>query len=499
MTENDTICAISTPAGCGGIAVVRVSGPQAVETVGQIWSGKDLAKTAARRATLGDIVDRQSGETVDTALAMVMRGPHSFTGEDTVELSVHGSTWIQRETLRLLIDAGCRLAQPGEFTRRAFANGKMDLAEAEAVADVIASTTRESHRIAAQQMRGDISRRLGELRAQLVDLSALLELELDFSEEDVEFASRARLLEIAGNVKSEVDRLAASFTTGKAIKEGVPVAIVGNPNAGKSTLINALLEEDRAIVSDIPGTTRDTIEDTMQIGGIEFRLVDTAGIRATDDAIEALGIERSVKALRRARIAIAVVDTTAPLDQTIAIMRRIEHEREADTAVIAALNKSDASAIGECGMRPLPETSDVIADGKTMRLAHTFASADAGNGFSAIEAHRKAVAEITPEASVVEISALTGTGIDLLHQCLLELTDIPAANDIVISNARHYEALVQASASIDRVIAGLTADLPGVLIAEDLRQTLHHLGEITGQITTPEILSIIFSRFCVGK
>lgn len=527
MTENDTICAISTPAGCGGIAVVRVSGPQAVETVGQIWSGKDLAKTAARRATLGDIVDRQSGETVDTALAMVMRGPHSFTGEDTVELSVHGSTWIQRETLRLLIDAGCRLAQPGEFTRRAFANGKMDLAEAEAVADVIASTTRESHRIAAQQMRGDISRRLGELRAQLVDLSALLELELDFSEEDVEFASRARLLEIAGNVKSEVDRLAASFTTGKAIKEGVPVAIVGNPNAGKSTLINALLEEDRAIVSDIPGTTRDTIEDTMQIGGIEFRLVDTAGIRATDDAIEALGIERSVKALRRARIAIAVVDTTAPLDQTIAIMRRIEHEREADTAVIAALNKSDASALGEggiaadaggahcragyndfrplaCtddagGMQPLPETSDVIADGKTMRPAHTFASADAGNGFSAIEAHRKAVAEITPEASVVEISALTGTGIDLLRQCLLELTDIPAANDIVVSNARHYEALVQASASIDRVIAGLTADLPGVLVAEDLRQTLHHLGEIIGQITTPEILSTIFSRFCVGK
>lgn len=499
MTENDTICAISTPAGCGGIAVVRVSGQQAVETVGQIWSGKDLAKTAARQATLGDIVDRQSGETVDTALAMVMRGPHSFTGEDTVELSVHGSTWIQRETLRLLIDAGCRLAQPGEFTRRAFANGKMDLAEAEAVADVIASTTRESHRIAAQQMRGDISRRLGELRALLVDLSALLELELDFSEEDVEFASRARLLEIADNVKSEVDRLAASFSTGRAIKEGVPVAIVGNPNAGKSTLINALLEEDRAIVSDIPGTTRDTIEDTMQIGGIEFRLVDTAGIRVTDDAIEALGIERSIKALRRARIAIAVVDTTAPLDQTIAIMRRIEHEREADTAVIAALNKSDAAALGEGGMRPLPETSDVIAGGKTMRPAHTFASADAGNGFSAIEAHRKAVAEITPEAAVVEISALRGNGIDLLRQCLLELTDIPAANDIVVSNARHYEALVQASASIDRVIAGLTADLPGVLIAEDLRQTLHHLGEITGKITTPEILSTIFSRFCIGK
>lgn len=527
MTENNTICAISTPAGCGGIAVVRVSGPQAVEAVGQIWRGKDLAKTAARQATLGDIVDRQSGETVDTALAMVMRGPHSFTGEDTVELSVHGSTWIQRETLRLLIDAGCRLAQPGEFTRRAFANGKMDLAEAEAVADVIASTTRESHRIAAQQMRGDISRRLGELRAQLVDLSALLELELDFSEEDVEFASRARLLEIAGNVKSEVDRLAASFSTGQAIREGVPVAIVGNPNAGKSTLINALLEEDRAIVSDIPGTTRDTIEDTMQIGGIEFRLIDTAGIRATDDAIEALGIERSVKALRRARIAIAVVDTTAPPDRTIAIMRRVEQEREAGTAVIAALNKSDAAAPGEGGiaaeagddnrraggndvrplacadstgeMRPVPDASAGIADGMPQRPAPAIAAAEAGTGACAIEVHRKAVAEIAPEASVVEISALRCTGIDLLRRRLLDLTEIPAANDVVVSNARHYEALAQASASIDRVIAGLTSDLAGVLIAEDLRQTLHHLGEITGQITTPEILSTIFSRFCIGK
>ena len=527
MTENDTICAISTPAGCGGIAVVRVSGPQAVEAVGQIWRGKDLATTAARRATLGDIVDRQSGETVDTALAMVMRAPGSFTGEDTVELSVHGSTWIQRETLRLLIDAGCRLAQPGEFTRRAFANGKMDLAEAEAVADVIASTTRESHRIAAQQMRGDISRRLGELRAQLVDLSALLELELDFSEEDVEFASRERLLEIAGNVKNEVDRLAASFSMGKAIKEGVPVAIVGNPNAGKSTLINALLEEDRAIVSDIPGTTRDTIEDTMQIGGVEFRLIDTAGIRTTDDAIEALGIERSVKALRRARITIAVVDTTAPLDQTIAIMRRIEQERAADTAVIAALNKSDAAGAGgrratdDAGaanrrgedsesqmlaradgageMQPSPETPGEIADGQIRHSAPAFVTTEAGNGVCAIDAHRQAVADIAPEAAAVEISALRGTGIDHLRQRLLNLTDLPATNDIVVSNARHYEALVQASASIDRVIAGLTADLAGVLIAEDLRQTLHHLGEITGQITTPEILSTIFSRFCVGK
>lgn len=496
MTENDTICAISTPAGCGGIAVVRVSGPQTVEAVGQIWRGKDLATTDARRATLGDIVDRQSGETVDTALAMVMRAPGSFTGEDTVELSVHGSTWIQRETLRLLIDAGCRLAQPGEFTRRAFANGKMDLAEAEAVADVIASTTRESHRIAAQQMRGDISRRLGELRAQLVDLSALLELELDFSEEDVEFASRVRLLEIAGDVKGEVDRLAASFSTGKAIKEGVPVAIVGNPNAGKSTLINALLGEDRAIVSDIPGTTRDTIEDTMQIGGVEFRLIDTAGIRATDDAIEALGIERSVKALRRARIAIAVIDTTAPLDETVAIMRRLEQERAADTAVIAVLNKSDAAGAGLAA-------DDTAEEGRlNFRNGAVGGTTDidgAGTEACAIETHRKAVAEIAPEAAIVEISALRGTGIDRLRQRLLELTDIPAANDVVVSNARHYEALVQASASIDRVIAGLTADLAGVLIAEDLRQTLHHLGEITGEITTPEILSTIFSRFCIGK
>ena len=391
---------------------------------------------------------------------MVMHAPHSFTGEDTVEFSVHGSTWIQSEILRLLIDCGCRMAQPGEFTRRAFASGKMDLAQAEAVADVIASTSKESHRIAAQQMRGGISRRLGELRSQLLDLSALLELELDFSEEDVEFASRTRLLDIAHNVKKEVATLAASFSKGKAIKEGIPVAIVGNTNAGKSTLINALLEDDRAIVSDIPGTTRDTIEDTVRIDGMEFRLVDTAGIRTTDDTIEALGIERSLKALRQARIAIAVIDTTTHPDDTGQILRRVEQEKSDDTLIVVALNKCDSGTAAP---------------------------------------HRLATQSMTPNARIIELSALNGSGVDTLRQQLLELADRPALNDIVVSNARHYEALTLAMESITHVIDGLSADLSGVLIAEDLRQTLHHLGEITGDITTPEILSTIFSRFCIGK
>lgn len=458
--ESDTICAISTPPGCGGIAVARVSGNRAIEIAGRIWKGKTLSDIPPRTSSLGDIADPANGDIIDTALAMVMHGPHSFTGEDTVEFSVHGSTWIQSEILRLLIDCGCRMAQPGEFTRRAFAAGKMDLAQAEAVADVIASTSKESHRIAAQQMRGGISRRLGELRSQLLDLSALLELELDFSEEDVEFASRTRLLDIAENVKKEVATLAASFSKGKAIKEGIPVAIVGNTNAGKSTLINALLDDDRAIVSDIPGTTRDTIEDTARIGGIEFRLVDTAGIRTTDDTIEALGIERSLKALRQARIAIAVIDTTTEPDDTERILQRVEQEKSDDTLTIVALNKCDSGTAAP---------------------------------------HRQAAQSTAADARIIEMSALQGIGIDTLRRQLLELADRPALNDIVVSNARHYEALTKATASITQVIDGLTADLSGVLIAEDLRQTLHHLGEITGDITTPEILSTIFSRFCIGK
>ncbi|WP_289686143.1 tRNA uridine-5-carboxymethylaminomethyl(34) synthesis GTPase MnmE [Paramuribaculum intestinale] len=460
MIESDTICAISTPPGCGGIAVVRISGENAIGIAGRIWKGKALSDVRARTSTLGDIVDPATGDTTDTALAMVMHAPHSFTGEDTVEFSVHGSTWIQSEILRLLIDCGCRMAQPGEFTRRAFASGKMDLAQAEAVADVIASTSKESHRIAAQQMRGGISRRLGELRSQLLDLSALLELELDFSEEDVEFASRTRLLDIAHNVKKEVATLAASFSKGKAIKEGIPVAIVGNTNAGKSTLINALLEDDRAIVSDIPGTTRDTIEDTVRIDGMEFRLVDTAGIRTTDDTIEALGIERSLKALRQARIAIAVIDTTTQPEDSGQILRRVEQEKSDDTLIVVALNKCDSGTAAP---------------------------------------HRLAVQSMTPNARIIELSALHGSGVDTLRQQLLELADRPALNDIVVSNARHYEALTLAMESITHVIDGLSADLSRVLIAEDLRQTLHHLGEITGDITTPEILSTIFSRFCIGK
>ncbi|MDE7376855.1 MAG: tRNA uridine-5-carboxymethylaminomethyl(34) synthesis GTPase MnmE, partial [Muribaculaceae bacterium] len=305
-----TICAISTPAGSGGIAVARISGPQAVAIADSVWQGRPLSQAASHTAHLGTVMD--GAEPLDQAVATVFRAPRSFTGEDVVELSVHGSTYVQRRLIQILIDAGARLATPGEFTRRAFAAGKMDLAQAEAVADLIASQDRAAHRIASRQMRGAFSQRLAALRQQLTDLASLLELELDFSEEDVEFASRRQLLDIARQIQDEVTRLAASFRVGQAIKTGIPVAIVGPTNAGKSSLLNALLGDDRAIVSDIHGTTRDIVEDTLAIGDYTFRLMDTAGLRHTADAIETIGIERSRRAAASATIVIALTDATAP-------------------------------------------------------------------------------------------------------------------------------------------------------------------------------------------
>ncbi|MDE6485330.1 MAG: tRNA uridine-5-carboxymethylaminomethyl(34) synthesis GTPase MnmE [Duncaniella sp.] len=336
-TDNTTICAISTPPGIGGIAVARISGPHAIDITDSIWQGQPLAGASSHTAHLGTIVDTD-GKMLDQAVATVYRAPRSFTGEDTVELSIHGSAYIQRRLIETLISAGCALAQPGEFTRRAFTAGKMDLAEAEAIADVIASNSRAAHRIAVTQMKGAYSRRLNELRAQLLDLAALLELELDFSEEDVEFASRENLRKIAHDIHTEVTRLHSSFAAGQAIKDGIPVAIVGATNAGKSSLLNTLIGDDRAIVSDIHGTTRDTIEETLETGDYLFRFIDTAGLRETDDTIERIGIQRTRQAIDRAMITLLVIDPASIPDKGI-----IENTLPTDPTrhLIIAINKTD--------------------------------------------------------------------------------------------------------------------------------------------------------------
>lgn len=465
MTFNDdTICAISTAPGVGGIAVIRVSGPQSRQIVDRIWHGKRLENVASHTAHLGSIVD-ETGEVIDSAVATVFCSPASFTGDDVVELSVHGSAWIQRETVQLLVRQGCRIAEPGEFTRRAFAAGKLDLAEAEAVADVIASSSRAAHRMAMSQMRGEFSRRLETLRDRLLDLASLLELELDFSEEDVEFASREKLKSLADEIHGVVAKLASSFATGAALKEGVPVAIVGATNAGKSTLLNRLLGDDRAIVSDIHGTTRDIIEDRIEIDGVLFRLIDTAGLRDTTDVVESLGIDRTIKQIDKAAIVVWVIDPfTSP-----AILRdtwqRISRHITNSQHLIIAINKSDL-------------TGD--------NLDATTVSSD--------------VAPLPSDTTTLRISAATGTGIESLCHNLVNASGVNSwQGDILVTNSRHYEALTHALDSINRVREGLESGISGDFIAQDVRETIHHLGTITGAITTTDILTTIFSRFCIGK
>ncbi len=453
-TTKDTICAVSTAAGIGGIAVIRVSGEKAVEIVNDIWKGKRLDNVASHTAHLGDLID-DGGEVLDNAVVTLFRGPNSFTGEDVVEISVHGSVWIQRELVNVLIKHGCRLAEPGEFTRRAFASGRMDLAEAEAVADVIASSSRASHRIAISQMKGGFSRHLVELRDMLMELASLLELELDFSEEDVEFASRVKLLEIAVQIKDTVSDLTDSFSTGKALKAGVPVALAGMPNAGKSTLLNMLLGDERAIVSDVPGTTRDTVEEILEIDGVNFRLIDTAGLRDTSDKVERLGIERTFKQIEQAKIVILVVDPEQDAADIENTLNEIAGKVDESTEIIIAKNKNDIS--------------DVRLD-------------------------------VDSRYRQISISALNGSGIDLLKSQLVESSGVKTwENDRIVTNARHYEALLNAKNAITRVIDGLANNISGDFIAQDVRETIHYLGEITGTITTDQILSTIFSRFCVGK
>ena len=442
----NTICAISTPYGSGGIAVVRVSGAEAIAIADSLWHGrKPLSEAKAYTVHYGEI--RREGEVLDEVLVSVFRAPHSFTGEDVVEIACHGSMYIQQTLLQWLVDAGCQMAKAGEFTQRAFLNGKMDLTEAEAVADLIAAQTKAEKDLALSQLRGGISQELAALRERLLNFTSLVELELDFADhEELEFADRSQLEELSQEIDGAIRRLVGYFKTGNAIKNGLPVAIIGAPNVGKSTLLNALLGEERAIVSDIQGTTRDTVEDTLVIDGMLFRFIDTAGMRQTDDQIENMGIERSRQAAQKAALIIHLIDATAPVD-TLKELGEIEGK-----TVLEVWNKVD-----------------LIADSRQ-------------------------------DENIIKISAKNGE-VDLLRECLATFAaeQYNTRNAVTISNTRHYEALLRAGEAIGRVRDGLAMQISGEFLSMDLQDCLTALGEITGQISSQEVLNNIFSKFCIGK
>ncbi len=462
MTVNDdTICAVATRPG-GALGIVRVSGPEAIRLTDSIFraaSGHPLASAAPYTLSFGQIVDG-TGAIIDEVLISVFRAPHSFTGQDSTEISCHGSAYILEQVCRLLLEAGCRQASPGEFTQRAFLNGKMDLSQAEAVADLIASGNRATHRIAMSQLKGHFSSELSVLRDQLLNLTSLLELELDFADhEELEFADRTELLTLAQRADDRITELARSFKTGQALKEGIPVAIVGKTNVGKSTLLNRLLKEDRAIVSDIHGTTRDTIEDTIRINGVTFRFIDTAGIRQTADEIEQIGISRTYAAIDKALIVIWMLDSEPTADDIKEISSHLE-----DKKLILALNKSDLKSY---------------------------------SGFDTSSLNLPSV-----DIRSIEISAKFNKNITELENLIYELADIPEINadTVIVTQARHFDALNHAHLNLERVINGLNSTLSGDLIAEDLRLVLQDLAEITGGAITPgETLANIFKHFCIGK
>ena len=467
ILDNDTICALATPHGMGAIAVVRISGPKALEIVASLFQqcGKPLetSEITSHKAYHGYLFN--NGEMLDEVLVTFFRAPHSFTGEDSAEISVHGSVYVQQKLLQVLISHGCRMAEAGEFTRRAFVNRKFDLAQAEAIADLISSESEAAHRVAINQLKGGFSKELQVMRSKLLEMTSLMELELDFSEEDVEFADRSQLKALLEETLTHVNKLKDSFRLGNAIKNGVPVAIVGQTNTGKSTLLNALLGEDRAIVSDIAGTTRDTIEETLNINGILYRFIDTAGLRNTDETIEKIGIERSYKKIQEATLVIGMLDATKGAENVLFAAKEILEKMDLEhQQLILCINKVDT--LDDQGEALLGQVRQALDNDDIM---------------------------------VVCLSAKHGFGLGDLYNTLKLSQPLASPDATLVTNVRHYEALLHASESLKSVQQGLEMNIPTDLVSQDLREALHYLGSITGEITTDEVLGNIFSRFCIGK
>ena len=498
-----TICAPATIPGTGAISIIRVSGEDSLAIADKVIDvkGESLSETEGYRLRYGTIC-ADDGSVLDNVIVSVFRAPHSYTGENSVEISCHASRFIVNEVLELLVDAGARIAAPGEFTRRAFVNGKMDLAQAEAVADVIASQSAAAHRVAMNQLKGGFSSELKTLREKLLTMTSLLELELDFSEEDVEFASRSELGALVEETLTHIVRLTDSFSRGNAIKNGVPVAIVGATNTGKSTLLNALLGEERAIVSDIAGTTRDTIEETLNLGGVMFRFIDTAGIRETDELVEKIGIERTFKKLNEASIVLGMTDLSRGEDSVLADAEYIWSKVNAsssDREFVLLVNKCDVDGIESVAAG---SGAGYVETGSEAGYAETGSGAGCAGKAGKMARIEAALREKGIVTKMIPISAKTGSGLPELTAALAEIGRriTGDTDETLVTNIRHYEALSRAATALGRVRDGLkVATLPPDLIAQDLREALYHLGEIVGEISTDEVLGNIFRKFCIGK
>ena len=470
MMYNDSIVALATPSGAGAISIIRVSGQNAIEIGDSVFKSiknKDLTQQKTHTLHLGHIIDE--GKTLDEVLISIFKGPNSYTGENTIEISCHGSTYIQQQIIQLLLRKGCRMANAGEFTLRAFLNGKLDLSQAEAVADLISSDNEASHQIAMQQMRGGFSNEIAKLREELLNFASLIELELDFAEEDVEFADRTQFHELLNRIEFVLKRLIDSFAVGNVIKNGIPVAIVGEPNVGKSTLLNALLNEERAIVSDIAGTTRDTIEDELVIGGVGFRFIDTAGIRETKDVVESIGIQKTFEKIEQAQVVLYLVNglelmVDGALDSLIIALNKTQNQYPQKT-ILTIINKKD-----------LISEKIIVAINEKLTTNNQ-------------------------QLATIFISAKNKEGIDELKNQLLSFVNTGALrnNETIVTNTRHYDSLLKALDEIQKVKFGLEANLSSDLMALDIKEALYQFGLITGQVTNDELLGNIFANFCIGK
>ncbi len=486
----DTIVALSTPQGEGAIAVIRLSGTESLPIVDGYFQGKELTEQKSHTAHFGSIRDRD-GKVLDEVVVTLFKAPHSYTGEDVVEVSCHGSPYIIQQILGLFTSGQARLAQPGEFTMRAFLHGKMDLSQAEAVADLIASRSASTHRIALRQMRGGVSQEIRQLRQKLLDFASLIELELDFGEEDVEFADRTELLKLVGGIRELIAKLIQSFALGNAIKHGVSTVIAGRPNAGKSTLLNALLQEDRALVSDIAGTTRDTIEEVLNIQGVDFRLIDTAGIRDAADTIEAMGVKRTLEKIRQSAVLVYVFDVIQT--QPRQVREDLERLVQPGMQLLIVANKMD--------LNPYTRFEDYFSSGNPRPETREESSLELkGEGLEDAPLNLR-IKKIELRNLWVPVSAVNEMNISFLKERLYEVAIAQglSTEGVILTNARHVEALQRADQDLEKVLEGLEAGIPSDLVALDIRAAMQDLGEITGEVSTDDLLGNIFGRFCIGK